>query len=547
MSERNHTHLPAPVRTGKAIALVAILLLAAASTATSQEKADDGTARRIRDAALNHSQVMDMVGYLTDAIGPRLTGSPNLKRAQEYALDKLREWGLANVHLEAWGPFGRGWSLEGFSANMLSPGFSPLIAYPKAWSPGTAGTIRGESVFLDAKTVGELSKYEGKLKGKIVLFSPARHVDPLFEPPAQRRTDEELRSLANAEPWHEPEPFRFTPEQRATEELNYAKWQLIQKEGAAVVLQPSFRDAGTVYVTSATVPYPPDVPFEKRVGAWELGKPAVPPQVVVSAEDYNRIVRLVERGIPVQLEVNIAARFYDDDPMSYNVLAEIPGTDLKEQVVMIGGCIDSWHAATGATDNAAGAATALEVMRILQSLGLRPRRTIRIGLWSAEEQGALGSRAYVAAHFGRKVAPANDQQGQARLERKPEYETFDAYFNFDYGTGRIRGLFLQGNEEARPLFRELLEPVKELGASTVSLAGVGASDHMSFDAIDLPGFQWIRDYMEGSNTRAPHTNMDTYDHVLGDDLKQSAAVAAYIVYALAMREEKVPRKPLPVQ
>jgi Zn-dependent M28 family amino/carboxypeptidase len=311
------------------------------------------------------------------------------------------------------------------------------------------------------------------------------------------------------------------------------------------VLQPSFRDAGTVYVTSATVPYPPDVPFEKRAGAWDLSKPAVTPQVVVAAEQYNRIVRLVERGIPVQLEVNIAARFYDDDPMSYNVLAEIPGTDLKEQVVMIGGCIDSWHAATGATDNGAGAATALEVMRILQSLGLKPRRTIRIGLWSAEEQGILGSRAYVAAHFGRKVTAADGQESHAWIERKPEYETFDAYFNFDYGTGRIRGLFLQGNEAARPLFRDLLEPIKDLAASTVSLAGVGASDHMSFDEIGLPGFQWIRDYMEGSNTRAPHTNMDTYDHVLEDDLRQSAAVAALIVYNLAMRDERVPRKPLP--
>ena len=490
---------------------------------------------------------MDVVGYLTDVIGPRLTGSPNLKRAEEYAMDKLREWGLSNAHLEAWGPFGRGWSLEGFSANVLSPHFSPLIAYPKAWSPSTNGTIRGEVIFLDAKTVADLSKYEGKLKGKIVLFSPARNVDPLFEPPAQRRTDEELLSLANAKPWREPEPFRFTPEQRATEELNYRKWQLIEREGAAVVLQPSWRDAGTVYVTSATVSYPPDVPFEKRVGAWDLSEPAVTPQVVVAAEQYNRIVRLVERGIPVQLEVNIAARFYDDDPMGYNVIAEIPGTDLKEQVVMIGGCLDSWHAATGATDNAAGAATALEVIRILQSLGLKPRRTIRLGLWSAEEQGRLGSHAYVAAHFGRKVAASDGQHNPARLELKPEYQTFGAYFNFDYGTGRIRGLFLQGNEAARPLFRELLEPVRDLSASTVSLAGVGASDHMSFDEIGLPGFQWIRDYMEGSNTRAPHTNMDTYDHVLESDLKQSAAVAASVVYSLAMREEEVPRKPLLVQ
>lgn len=428
---------------------------------------------------------------------------------------------------------------------MLSPAFSPLIAYPKAWSPGTNGSIRGEVVFLDVETTADLDKYKGKIKGKIVLFSPVRGVDPLFDPPAHRQTDEELLRLANVEPSGDPRPFQFTPEQRATEKLNHRKWQLMQSEGAAVVLQPSFRDAGTVYVTSAIVPYPPDVPSEKRMQAWDISKPVVTPQAIVAAEQYNRLVRLVARGIPVQLEVNIAVRFYDDDPMSYNVIAEIPGTDLKHEVVMLGGCIDSWHAGTGATDNAAGAATALEVIRILQSLGMKPRRTIRIGLWSAEEQGTRGSRAYVGAHLGRRTDPPDGQSGQPRFEFKPEYEKFDAYFNFDYGTGRIRGVFLQGNEAARPVFRAVLGPFKDLGASTLSMAGVGATDHTSFDEIGLSGFQWIRDYMEGNNTRAPHTNMDTYDHVLEDDLKQSAAVAAFMIYDLAMREEKLPRKPLP--
>ncbi len=549
MSKSAHAHHPSLRHIPILAMLLCATLLLAAGVAFSQEKPDLDATNRIRDAALNHSQIMDLVGYLTDVTGPRLTGSPNLKRAEEYARDKLREWGLPNAHLEAWGPFGRGWSMEGFTANMLAPGFSPLIAYPKAWSPSTNGTIRGEPVFLDVKTTADLDKYKGNLKGKIVLFSPARHVDPLFDPPAHRQTDEELLSLANAEPAGEPRPFQFTPEQRATAELDYRKWQLIQSEGAAVVLQPGFRDGGTVYVTAATVPYPPDVPFEKRVQAWDITKPVVTPQAVVSAEQYNRMVRLAARGIPVELEVNIAVRFYDDDPMSYNVIAEIPGsdlkTDLKDEVVMIGGCIDSWHAGTGATDNAAGAATALEVIRILQSLGMKPRRTIRIGLWSAEEQGSRGSRAYVAAHLGRKIDAPDGQPGRAQFEFKPEYEKFDAYFNFDYGTGRIRGIFLQGNEAARPIFRALLSPFKDLGASTLSIAGVGATDHMSFDEIGLPGFQWIRDYMEGQNTRAPHTNMDTYDHVLEDDLKQSAAVAASVVYGLAVRDERVPRKPLP--
>jgi hypothetical protein len=521
------------------------ILLLASGIAVAQERVDPDAASRIRDAAWNHSQIMNMVGYLTDIAGPRLTGSPNLKLAEEYARDKLREWGLVNAHLEAWGPFGRGWSLEGVAANMLSPGFSPLIAYPKAWSPGTNGKVRGEVVFLDAKSATDLDKYKGKLKGKIVLFSPVRRVDPLFDPPAQRQTDEQLQRLANAQPSGESRPFQFTPEQRAAEELNYRKWQLLQSENAAVVLEPSYRDAGTVYVTSATVPYPPEVPYEKRAHAWDLSKPVVTPQANVAAEQYNRIVRLVMRGIPVQLEVNIAVRFSEDDPMSYNVIAEIPGTDLKNEVVMVGGSIDSWHTGTGATDNATGAATALEVIRILQSLDLKPRRTIRIGLWSAEEQGSLGSRAYVAARFGRKQNAADSPLGHDRFQLKPEHEEFDAYFNFDYGTGRIRGLYLQGNEAARPIFRDMLEPCKDLGASTLSVANIGATDHIPFDEMGLPAFQWIRDYMEGDNTRAPHTNMDTYDHVLEDDLKQSVAVAATVVYQLAVREERVPRKPLP--
>jgi carboxypeptidase Q len=545
MTEATRVRFPRPRRRTLAAFLCPTVLFIA-GMAAAQEKIDLDAASRIRDTALNHSQIMEMVGYLTDVTGPRLTGSPNLKQAEEYARDKLREWGLENAHLEAWGPFGSGWSLEGFSANVISPRFSPLIAYPKAWSPATNGIVRGEVVLLDAKTVADLDQYKGKLKGKIVLFSEARQIDPLFAPPAHRQTDEELLRLANAEPPGERRPFQFTPEQRSAEELNYRKWQLIQQEGAAVVMQPSYRDAGTVYVTSATVPYPPDVPFEKRAHAWDLSKPVVTPQVYVAAEQYNGIVRQVTRGIPVQLEVNIAVRFSADDPMSYNVIAEIPGTDLKDQVVMVGGSIDSWHSAVGATDNAVGAATALEVIRILQSLKLKPRRTVRIGLWSAEEEGTLGSHAYVAAHLGRKVSAAEDPPSRgARYEFQPEYEKFDAYFNFDYGTGRIRGLYLQGNETARPIFRELLEPYRDLGASTLSMADIGATDHIPFDEVGVPAFQWIRDYMEGDNTRAPHTNMDTCDHVLEDDLKQSAAVATSLIYQIAMRDGRIPRKPLP--
>ncbi len=521
-----------------------LVFLSIAGQAFSQEKARSEIQDRIRDTALNHSQIMETVGYLSDVCGPRLTGSPNLKRAEEYARDKLREWGLANAHLEAWGPFGRGWSPERFTASMVSPRFIPLLAYPRAWSPGTDGTVHGDAVFLDVKSVADLEKYRGKLKGRIVLFSPERHVDPLFESPAHRRTDEELLELANASPPGERRPFQPTAEQRASQELNYRKWKLVQSEGAAVVLEPSYRDGGTVYVTAATVPFSPDVPFDQRAQAWDLSKPVITPQVEVAAEQYNEIVRMAMRGMAVQLEVSLSVRFFDDDAMSDNVVGEIPGTDLKDEVVMVGASIDSWHAATGATDNAAGAATALEVIRIVQTLGLKPRRTIRIGLWSAEEQGSLGSRAYVAAHLGRKVSTAESRGGGVRYELKPEHEKFDAYLNFDYGTGRIRGLYLQGNEAARPIFRAALAPYSELSASTLSLGAIGFTDHVPFDELGLPAFQWIRDYMEGDNTRAPHTNMDTLDHVLEDDLRQAAAVGAGVVYDLAMRDEKVPRKPM---
>jgi carboxypeptidase Q len=506
---------------------------------------DLATISRIRDEALNHSQLMEMAGYLTDVVGPRLTGSPNLIRGEVYARDKLRSWGLVNAHLEPWGPFGRGWSLEAFSASMTSPGFSPLIAYPRAWSPTTNGRVTGEAVFLDVKSAADLDKFKGKLKGKIVLFSPARAVDTLFSPPAHRQSDEELQKLANAPMPNPPQPFRQSPEQRAADQLAYQKWQLVQSEGAAVVLTPAPGDGGTVYVTAAVVPYPPEIPFDKRLGAWDSSKPAILPQVAVSSEQYNRMIRLIARGIPVQLEINLAVRFYENDPMAYNVIAEIPGTDLKDEVVMIGGCIDSWQAGTGATDNAGSDAALLEVIRIFQSLGLKPRRTIRIGLWGGEEQGRLGSSAYVAAHLARRVAATEGSSAPARIEFKPEFEEFDAYFNLDYGTGRIRGIFAQGNEVARPIFRALFAPLSDLGASTVSLANVGA-DHVSFDEVGLPGFQFIRDYMEGVNTRAPHTNMDVYDHLLEDDLKQSTTVIASLIYSLAMRDEKLPRKPLPI-
>lgn len=518
-----------------------------ASGQASQEKVDLATINRIKDEELKNSRIMETAAYLTDVAGPRLTGSPNLKKAQEYVISRLQEWGLQNAHLEAWGPFGRGWSLEGFTANMTAPAFSSLIAYPKAWSPGTNGTVRGEVVFMDVKTEADLAKYKGGLKGKIVLLYPERTVEPSFMPQPARTTDEDLLKLSNAKPaasTGESQRFQMSPQLRARLELNYKKWQMIYSENPAVVLEPGFGDGGTVYVTVASMPSPPDLPSEQRPHPWNLNKPKVIPQVVVAAEHYNRLIRLVRRGIPVQLEVNINSRFYDQDPMSYNVIGEIPGTDLKDEIVMVGGCLDSWHTATGATDNAAGAAVALEVVRLLKSLNLKPRRTIRIGLWSAEEQGALGSHAYVAAHFGKRGEGGNvkSSTGKTQIGLKSEYENFSGYFNLDYGTGKIRGVYLQGNEAVRPVFQAWLTPFKDLGASTLTINGIGATDHNAFDEAGLPGFQFIRDFME-SSTRSAHTNMDLYEHILEDDLKQSAIIATAFIYQAAMRDEKLPRKP----
>ena len=499
------------------------------------EKVDIEVINRIKNEELQHSQIMETVSYLTDVIGPRLTGSPGLRRAQQYAIERLREWGIANGQLEPWGrPFGRGWSLEGFTANVTAPAFSPLIAYPKAWSPATDGVVRSELVFFDVKTEGDLAKYKGKLKGKIVLFVPARPVEPNFLPPARRTSDEDLQKLAAAKFESERANFQLSSDRRARAELNYKKWQMLLDENAAVVLEPGFGDAGTVSVTGATVPAPVDAP-EQRSRAWDLNAPKILPQVVVAAEQYNRIVRLVSRGLPVRLEINIDARFFDQDPMGYNVIAEIPGSDLKEEVVMIGGCLDSWHTATGATDNAAGAAVALEVMRLFKTLNLKPRRTVRIGLWSAEEQGAFGSQAYVATHFAKRTG------APARFDFKPEHEKFSAYFNLDYGTGKIRGVYLQGNEAVRPIFSAWLAPFKEMGAETLTSTGIYATDHNSFDEVGLPGFQFIRDFME-NNPRTAHTNMDVFEHVLQDDLKQSAVIAASFVYQAAMRDKQLPRK-----
>jgi hypothetical protein len=541
--------------------------LAQQQTPTSQTAATtnpNDPIARIKEEGMKRSQVMTTLSYLTDVIGPRLTNSPGMKRANEWTRDQLTKWGLQNAHLEPWGPFGRGWTLKRFSAEVISPVAIPLIAYPKAWSPGTNGEVIGNVLYVNAKDETQLQSLKGRLKGAIVLNGAPREVKANFEAPGTRRDEKNLLNLADA-----PEPrggnqrrFQATPEQRAAQQFNSRKTQFFQDEGAAVIVDPSFRgDGGTLFVASASVPQPAQTQG-RGTPAYSKDAPKITPQLVMSIEHYNRIVRMIEAGEKPKMAVNLAVEFQDADMMGYNTIAEIPGTDLKDEIVMLGAHMDSWHSGTGATDNGAGVAVGMEAVRIIQALGLKPRRTIRIALWSGEEQGLLGSRAYVAEHFGRLETPQNtatagngsgsgngNGNGTAAqptpvLIKKPDYEKFSSYFNLDNGTGRIRGVYMQGNESVRSLFREWLTPFKDLNASTLSISNTGGTDHLAFDAIGLPGFQFIQDEIEYS-TRTHHSNQDVFDRIQADDMKQAATIMAAFVYNAAMLDQKVPRKPEP--
>jgi carboxypeptidase Q len=511
---------------------------------------------RIKDEGLNRSQVMQTLSYLSDVIGPRLTASSAMMRANEWTRDQLTKFGLQKAHLEAWGPFGRGWTLKRFSAQVSEPLDIPLIAYPKAWSPGISGTLNARVVYVDAKDEIELQQFKGKLKGAIVLMSAVREVKAHFESLGSRLDEKNLLALADA-----PEPTasggrRFTPEQRAAQLFSMQKYSFFRDEGAALLVEPSRAgDGGTIFVQSATVAQPvtldsfaPNAP--RLIQSYDKNTTQVTPQIVLAVEQYNRIARMIQAGEKPKISVELKVEWQDADPMGYNTIAEIPGSDLKNEVVMLGGHMDSWHAGTGATDNAAGVAVAMEAARIIQALGLKPRRTIRVALWTGEEQGLLGSKAYVAQHFAKfdppPATPGGTAPAGAKLTTLPEYDNFSSYFNLDNGTGKIRGVYLQNNETVRPLFRQWLMPFRDLGAATLSIANTGGTDHLSFDAVGLPGFQFIQDEIE-YDTRTHHSNQDVFDRVQGDDMKQAATIMAAFVYSAAMRDEKLPRKPINVR
>lgn len=513
-----------------------ILILSITSCINVAGQDDDGVLSRLRGEG---SQVMTILSQLTDVNGPRLTNSRGFATAADYAKRTLESWGVRNVHDDYWDEeFGRGWELKKFSIAMTQPQYSPIIAYPKAWTPGIKGTLKAEVVYLDIEREEDLAKFRGKLKGKIVLFSLPAPVRPSFNPDATRHSDSALAIMARATA----SPHggrRFTAPQEP-QRLAYLKWTLCREEGAAAVLEasPRLEGDGTLVVSAATVPYPPEAPYSSRMQAWSADAPKILPQIVVGAEHYNRMIRLIKEGTTVALEVNLQTEFTPSQ-RGYNVIGEIPGTDLRDEVVMIGAHLDSWHSATGTTDNAVGSAVMLETMRLIKSLGQEPRRTIRIALWGGEEQGLIGSRSYVKRLLGQRLDRSYPYDS---ITLTPAGEKFSVYFNMDYGAGKYRGMYLQANEAALPVFSGWLEVFQDDGAATISLRNASGTDHLSFDAIGLPAFQFIQDPLE-YGTRTHHSNMDVYDRATEEDLRHNAIMTAYLAWMAANSDKRVPRNP----
>jgi carboxypeptidase Q len=486
---------------------------------------------RIKEEGLSNSKVMNTLSYLTDVHGPRLTNSPGMRAAAEWAKTQLTEWGLADVHFETWGPFGRGWANERFHAQMIEPQGFPLLAFPKAWTPGTNGPVTAEAVMVSIEKEEDFAKYQGKLAGKVVMASPLREFKAYFESPVRRFTEKELDDLSKqpsntGRRFGPGGPGGFGDAQTA---FRRKRMEFYVKEGVAAVFEmsPGDRgDNGAVRVQS----------FAGGEGSREVTGPTVVPQVVLAAEHYGRLARLIEKKIPVKVALDIKNRFVDTDLNSYNVIAELPGSDKdkKDEVVMIGAHFDSWHAGTGATDNGVSSAVMMEAMRILKATGLQPRRTIRMGLWTGEEQGLLGSRAYVKEHFA-------DRETMAL---KPEHAKLSLYLNMDNGGGAFRGVYLQGNEAIAPIFEAWMKPFANMGMTTNTIRNTGGTDHQAFDGVGLPGFQFIQDPIEYSS-RTHHTNLDVYERAIPDDLMQNAVVVAAFAYQAANRDAMMPRKPLP--
>jgi hypothetical protein len=514
--------------------------------------------QRIRDEGLNHSHVMEFASALADGIGPRLTGSPNLKKANQWTVDTLTKIGLQNAHLEDWGEFGLGWQQLNTWARMVEPDTAVLILQATPWSPSTPGPVTGDVAFVDIQTEKDFDQYKGKLADKVVLFGAMRPVPPEDKPFFERNTAQTLEDVAEF-PVGDGAAGAMPPEVQARMRARTERLRLIDRiaqffadEKVAAVIEPSRDGAngggsgGTFFddngATLGRTPYIAD-------------KAVKIPVTVAAIESYGRLYRLVQARVPVRVEIDVETKITGEHEHGYDTVAEIPGTDpsLKDQVVMLGGHLDSWIAGTGATDNGAGTVVAMEAVRILEALSVKPRRTIRIALWTGEEQGLIGSRGYCAMHFGSaKKSTAPDQmqlpeymrRSEGPLELKPEQKLISAYFNVDNGSGKIRGIYTQGNAAVAPIFEQWMKPLKDLDVTTITERNTGGTDHLSFDAVGVPGFQFIQDNLD-YESRTHHSNQDVYERLQPADLKQIATVEAIFVYNAAMRDKMMPRKPLP--
>jgi carboxypeptidase Q len=500
------------IRSGAGIAVLALLLASPAAEARQAERIDADVNTRIRDEGLNRSQLPELIGYLTEVIGPRLTGSPAMRRANDWTAEQFRGWGLANVRVEPWGEFGRGWERVSYYGRMTEPFVQPLHGQPAAWSGSTDGVVAGDVLRIEAETPQEIfERYQGRLRGAIVLPVPPVEAGPEFDGWTRRFTLEQLQDPIGERTPVSPDPAvqqRFLRQAQ----INSALDSLMRMEQPALVLRPSPWQYGVIRVSGTG-----------GATARQAGAPEPPATVFLTLEHYNQLWRNAERGVAQRVEFNVQNRFIEDDLRAYNTLGELPGGDLRDEYVMIGAHLDSWHSGQGATDNAAGSVVMMEAMRILRSIGVQPRRTIKIALWSGEEQGLLGSRFWVE----------NNQELWPRIS---------AYLNVDNGTGRIRGIWNQTNEAATPVFRQILEPFRDLDVLAVRHGNTGGTDHLAFDRVGVPGFNFIQDPIEYS-LRTHHSSVDTFDHLMLDDLKQAAVIVASTAYHLAMRDEMMPRKP----
>jgi hypothetical protein len=523
------------------ISCFAIFTLATALNCSAQEKVDLETINKIRYEGFHNSKIMEIATGLMDQIGPRLTGSPNVKKANQWTRDKLTEFGLANSHLEAWEPFGRGWANEYINVRMTSPDIATLIAYAKAWTPGTDGPVKGQVMRVNIRGPQDLAKYRGKLAGKILLVGDDPDLKLSTEPLSERYNDKSLAEIGTYQiPSERVNPLFREFAQRARFQRQLNKFYEEEKVLAVIDHSRGTLGGGTVFV--------------QQGGSYKVGLTVGTPQITLAAEHWSRIARILAAKKDVELELNVKNNFYDgpDSMIQNDTIAEIPGTDKKDEVVMLGAHLDSWHSGTGATDNGAGSIVMMEAMRILKALDIKPRRTIRIGLWTGEEEGLLGSEWYVEHHFGsrpeskdpeRKGDPSVRNRTYGPMTIKPEQAKVSVYFNVDNGSGKIRGVYMQENAMVEPIFEAWMKPFHDLGMDTLTMRNTGGTDHLSFDAVGIPGFQFIQDPLE-YDTRTHHSNMDVYDRLQPEDLKQMAVIVASFVYMAAQRDQMFPRKPI---